>query len=88
MRGGGSAFDAIVAGRAVLGVVQPDLSGVGSDAVLPIYDAQQKKVISLNAEGAAPKLATIEWYQTNQGGKIPVNDSLLSGTVPGAVDAW
>ena len=24
----------------------------------------------------------------NQDGKIPVNDSLLSGTVPGAVDAW
>jgi gamma-glutamyltranspeptidase/glutathione hydrolase len=88
MRAGGNAFDAIVAGQAVLGVVQPNLSGVGSDAVLLIYDAKQKKVFSLNAEGTAPKLATIEWYQANQGGRIPVNDSLLSGTVPGAVDAW
>ena len=88
MRAGGNAFDAIVAGQAVLGVVEPNLSGVGSDAVLLIYDAKQKKVFSLNAEGTAPKLATIEWYQANQGGKIPVNDSLLSGTVPGVVDAW
>jgi len=88
MRAGGNAFDAIVAGQAVLGVVQPATNGVGSDAVLLIYDAKQKKVFSLNAEGTAPKLATIAWYQANQGGKIPVNDSLLSATVPGAVDAW
>jgi gamma-glutamyltranspeptidase/glutathione hydrolase len=85
---GGNAFDAIVAGQAVLGIVQPHLNGVGSDATLLIYDAQQKKVLSLNAEGTAPKLATIEWYKANQGGKIPVDDSLLSGTVPGVVDAW
>ncbi|MBZ5582902.1 MAG: gamma-glutamyltransferase [Acidobacteriia bacterium] len=85
---GGNAFDAIVAGQAVLGVVQPNMNGVGSDAVLLIYDAKQKKVFSLNAEGTAPKLATIEWYKTHQNGKIPVDDSLLAGTVPGVVDAW
>ena len=88
MRSGGNAFDAIVAGQAVLGLVQPHLNGVGSDATLLIYDARAKKVFSLNAEGTAPKLATIDWYKKNRGGKIPVNDSLLSGTVPGAVDAW
>lgn len=88
LRSGGNAFDAIVAGQAVLGLVQPNLNGVGSDAVLLIYDAKVKKVFSLNAEGTAPKLATIDWYKANQGGKIPVNDSLLSGTVPGVVDAW
>ena len=88
LRAGGNAFDAIVAGQAVLGLVQPHLNGVGSDATMLIYDAKAKKVFSLNAEGTAPKLATIEWYKTHQGGKIPVNDSLLSGTVPGVVDAW
>jgi gamma-glutamyltranspeptidase/glutathione hydrolase len=88
LRAGGNAFDAIVAGQAVLGLVQPSLNGLGSDATLLIYDAKAQKVWSLNAEGTAPKLATIEWYKANQGGKIPVNDSLLSGTVPGVVDAW
>ncbi len=88
LRSGGNAFDAIVAGQAVLGVVHPAANGIGSDAVLLIYDAKQKKVLSLNAEGTAPKLATIEWYKTHQDGKIPVNDSLLSATVPGVVDAW
>jgi gamma-glutamyltranspeptidase / glutathione hydrolase len=85
---GGNAFDAIVAGQAVLGVVQPNMNGMGSDATLLIYDAAAKKVWSLNAEGTAPRLATIEWYQKNKDGKIPVNDSLLSGTVPGVMDAW
>jgi gamma-glutamyltranspeptidase/glutathione hydrolase len=88
LEAGGNAFDAIVGGQAVLGLVQPNLNGLGSDAVLLIYSAKDDKVYSLNAEGTAPKLATIEWYKTHQGGKIPVNDSLLSGTVPGAVDAW
>src|SRR5580704_7576441 len=88
LQAGGNAFDAIVGGQAVLGLVQPSLNGLGSDATLLIYSAKDNKVYSLNAEGTAPKLATIEWYKTHQDGKIPVNDSLLSGTVPGAVDAW
>jgi gamma-glutamyltranspeptidase/glutathione hydrolase len=88
LRDGGNAFDSIVAGQAVLGLVQPNMNGVGSDATLLIYDSKARKVFSLNAEGTAPRLATIEWYKTHKDGKIPVNDSLLSGTVPGVVDAW
>src|SRR5205809_1672943 len=85
---GGNAFDAIVAGQAVLGIVDQAMNGIGSDATLLVYDANTKKVYSINAEGTAPRLATIEWYQQHNGGKLPVNDSLLSGTVPGCVDAW
>lgn len=85
---GGNAFDAIVAGQAALGVVDAAANGVGSDAVILIYDAKAKKVWSLNAEGTAPRLATIEWYQKNNGGRLPVDDGLLAGTVPGVVDAW
>jgi len=84
----GNAFDAIVAGQAVLGVVDAAMNGIGSDAVILIYDARAKKVVSLNAEGTAPRLATIEWYKKNNGGKLPQSDGLLSGTVPGMVDAW
>jgi gamma-glutamyltranspeptidase / glutathione hydrolase len=85
---GGNAFDAIVAGQAVLGIVDAAMNGIGSDATLLVYDAKTKKVYSINAEGTAPKLATIEWYKEHHGGELPVNDSLLSGTVPGCVDAW
>jgi gamma-glutamyltranspeptidase/glutathione hydrolase len=88
LEAGGNAFDAIVAGQAALAVVDAAANGVGSDAVILLYDARAKKVFSINAEGTAPKLATIEWYKKNNDGKLPINDGLLSGTVPGVVDAW
>jgi gamma-glutamyltranspeptidase/glutathione hydrolase len=85
---GGNAFDAAVGGQAALGVTDFSLNGVGSDAVILVYNAREKKVYSVNAEPRAPKLATIEWYEKNSGGKIPESDGLLSGGLPGAVDAW
>src|SRR5438309_11456835 len=88
LRTGGNAFDAIVGGQAALAVTDFALNGVGSDAVVLVYDARAKKVLSINAEPRAPKLATIESYEKNSGGKIPVSDGLLSGGLPGVVDAW
>src|SRR5256884_369142 len=85
---GGNAFDAAVGGQAALAVTDFALNGVGSDAVVLVYDARAKKVLSINAEPRAPKLATIESYEKNSGGKIPVSDGLLSGGLPGVVDAW
>src|SRR5436305_7537446 len=85
---GGNAFDAAVAGQAALAVSDFALNGVGSDAVLLVYSAREKKVYSINAEPRAPKLATIEWYEKNNGGKLPQSDGLLSGGIPGVVDAW
>ncbi|HKE28178.1 MAG TPA: gamma-glutamyltransferase [Bryobacteraceae bacterium] len=88
LRNGGNAFDAAVAGQAVLGLADFPMNGVGSDAVVLVYDARAKKVVSINAEGTAPKLGTIEWYKKNAGGGIPASDTLLSASLPGVVDAW
>ena len=85
---GGNAFDAAVAGQAALAVTDFSLNGIGSDAVLLVYDSHEKKVYSINAEPRAPGLATIEWYNKNNAGKIPASDGLLSGGIPGVVDAW
>jgi len=88
LRAGGNAFDAAVAGQAVLALVDPASNGIGSDAEILIYDAKTRQPYSINAEAPAPKLATIEWYNKNNGGRIPTNDGLLSGSIPGTVDAW
>jgi len=88
LEAGGNAFDAAVGGQAALGVTDFALNGVGSDAVVLVYNAREKKVYSVNAEPRAPKLATIAWYEKNNGGKIPESDGLLSGGLPGVVDAW
>src|SRR5437868_11509895 len=74
---GGNAFDAAVAGQAVLALVDAQNNGVGSDAMLLVFDAREGKVVSINAEGTAPALATIEWYRENQKGKLVNGDTLL-----------
>jgi gamma-glutamyltranspeptidase/glutathione hydrolase len=88
LEAGGNAFDAAVAGQAVLALVDPDSNGLGADAVVLVYVAAEKKVYSINAEGTAPGLATIDWYMKHNGGKIPNSDGLLSASLPGVIDAW
>src|SRR4029078_3282355 len=88
LESGGNAFDAIVAGQAVLELVNPESNGLGADAVILVYHAGEKKVYSINAEGTAPQLATIDWYNKNNGGKIPNSDGLLCASLPGVIDAW
>src|SRR5215472_13058128 len=88
LEAGGNAFDAAVAGQAVLGLTDFADNGLGSDAVALVYVVREKKVYSVNAEPRAPKLATIEWYEKNNGSKIPESNGLLSGGLPGVVDAW
>ena len=88
LEAGGNAFDAAVAGQAVLALVDPDSNGLGADAVILVYVAAEKKVYSVNAEGTAPALATIDWYREHNDGKIPRSDGLLSASMPAVIDAW
>jgi gamma-glutamyltranspeptidase / glutathione hydrolase len=88
LEAGGNAFDAAVAGQAVLALVHPGSNGFGSDAMILVYDAKAKKVSSINAGGPAPKLATIDWYKKNNNNQLPDSDGLLAATVPGVIDAW
>jgi len=64
------------------------MNGVGGDAVVLVYNARERKVYSINAGPRAPKLATIDWYEKNHGGKLPESDGLLAGGLPCVVDAW
>lgn len=50
LESGGNAFDAAVGGQGALAVTDFALNGVGSDAVVLVYDAREKKVLSINAE--------------------------------------
>ena len=72
----------------MLALVNPESNGLGADAVILVSHSGEKQVYSINAEGTAPKLATIDWYNKNNGGKIPNSDGLLSASLPGVIDAW
>lgn len=88
LEAGGNAFDAAVAGQAVLALVNPESNGLGADAAVLLYEAREKTVHSINAAGTAPALATIDWYREHNGGEIPSSDGLLSASLPGVIDAW
>jgi gamma-glutamyltranspeptidase/glutathione hydrolase len=88
LEAGGNAFDAVVAGQAVLSLVDFASNGIGGDAQILLYDAKAGQVSAINAEGTAPKLATIEWYEKHNGAKLPDSDGLLAASTPGVVDAW
>jgi gamma-glutamyltranspeptidase/glutathione hydrolase len=60
LRKGGSAVDAAVAAQAVLGLVEPQSSGLGGGAFLMHYDATHNKVLSYDGRETAPAAATAD----------------------------
>lgn len=89
LRRGGSAVDAAVAVQAVLGLVEPQSSGLGGGAFLMIYDAETGAVTAYDGRETAPAAATPELFYEN-GAPLNFIDAVLSGRstgAPGAVAA-
>ena len=61
---GGSAVDAAIAANATLGVIEPDMNGIGGDLFAIYWDAKPGKLYGLNASGWAPKGLTIDSPQS------------------------
>ncbi len=87
LRAGGNALDAAVAAAAVLGVIEPQSTGIGGDCFCLYAPAGQGRVVALNGSGRAPGAATIDWFEEN-GIALLENTSPHAVTVPGAVSAW
>lgn len=88
LRDGGSAVDAAVAIQAVLGLVEPQSSGLGGGAFLVFYDAKTGKVTAYDGREKAPSGATPDMFMGPDGKPLPFVKALLSGRssgVPGAV---
>ncbi|WP_442957648.1 gamma-glutamyltransferase [Phenylobacterium sp.] len=88
LRQGGSAVDAAVAVQAVLGLVEPQSSGLGGGAFLTYYDARTRKVTAFNGRETAPAGATPELFLDDAGKPIGFRDAVISGRAtgtPGAV---
>ncbi|MFI9502871.1 gamma-glutamyltransferase family protein [Nocardia sp. NPDC052566] len=58
LRNGGTAADALIAAQAVLGLVEPQSSGIGGGAFLLYYDANTKSVEAYDGREVAPAAAT------------------------------
>ena len=80
---GGSAVDAAVAVQAVLGLVEPQSSGLGGGAFMMYYDAATGEVTSYDGRETAPSAATPELFYEN-GRPLSFGDAVLSGRSTGA----
>jgi len=88
MRAGGSAVDAAIATQMVLGLVEPESSGIGGGAFMLIYDAKAKRTTSFDGREMAPASATPTMFLDANGqprSKGEVIPGGLSVGIPGVV---
>ncbi len=87
LKSGGNAVDAAIATSAAMGLMEPTSCGIGGDLFAIVYDAKTKKLYGLNANGPAPKKATLDYFKQLKLDAIP-DRGPLSWSVPGCVEGW
>ncbi len=88
LRRGGSAVDAAIAIQAMLGLVEPQSSGLGGGAFMVRYDAKTRAVTVYDGRETAPAGATPDMFLDAGGKPLPFPLAVLSGRatgVPGVV---
>ena len=88
LRQGGSAIDAMVAVQAMLGLVEPQSSGLGGGAFVVYYDAKEGRLTSYDGRETAPLNSRPELFQDAQGQSLGFYDAVVGGRsvgTPGTV---
>ena len=86
LRRGGTAADAMIAVQTVLGLVEPQSSGLGGGAFLVWYDAESGALTTLDGRETAPADATPRLFQDENGEPLKFWDAVVGGRsvgVPG-----
>ena len=79
LREGGTAADAMVAVQTVLGLVEPQSSGLGGGAFLVYYDAKTGALSTLDGRETAPLAATPTLFQDHNGEPLKFFDAVVGG---------
>ncbi len=86
LKNGGTAADAMVAAQTVLGLVEPQSSGLGGGAFVVYYDAATGKTTTFDAREKAPAAATEDRFFDDTGAPLSFTTAWQSGLsvgVPG-----
>ena len=79
LRAGGTAADALVAVQTVLGLVEPQSSGLGGGAFLVWYDAASGDLTTLDGRETAPLAVTPRLFQDSEGEPLKFFDAVVGG---------
>ena len=87
LQAGGNAIDAMVSSILVQTVVESSLACFGGELPILVYDAKRGVVEVVVGLGAAPQLATPEWFREHRKGVIQGRGDVANAVVPGVLDA-
>jgi gamma-glutamyltranspeptidase/glutathione hydrolase len=88
MRAGGSAVDAAIATQLVLGLVEPESSGIGGGAFMLVYNPKTRQTTSFDGREMAPASATPNMFLDSSGQPRTKPDAIpggLSVGIPGVI---
>ena len=84
---GGNAVDAAIAGAVLLGICEPQMTGIGGDCFVLLKPAGREEVIALNGSGRAPAGYSAQAMRDRGLTAVPLH-GVEAVTLPGAVDAF
>lgn len=84
---GGNAMDAAIAGAVLLGICEPQMTGIGGDCFVLYSPAGSEEIFALNGSGRAPKAASAATLRDRGEQTVPIY-SADAVTIPGAIDAF
>lgn len=86
LKAGGNAMDAAIAGAVLLGICEPQMTGIGGDCFVLWSDASGQ-INAMNGSGRAPGALNAARLR-DQGEKVVPINSPHAVTIPGAMDAF
>lgn len=87
LQAGGNAVDAAIAGAVLLGICEPQMTGIGGDCFALVKPAGSEDVVALNGSGRAPASASAAALRERQMTSVPIR-GIEAVTCPGAIDAF
>ena len=87
LKSGGNAADAAIAGALVLGIAEPQMTGIGGDCFVLVKPAGSEEIVALNGSGRAPKGLNAADLRARGLTAMPIQ-AIEAVTLPGAIDAF
>ncbi len=84
---GGNAADAAIAGAVLLGIAEPQMTGIGGDCFVLIKPAGEEKIVALNGSGRSPAGLSARAMRERGLTAVPLR-GVEAANIPGAIDAF